>query len=84
MTERDNLVAALDAYIQAHIEKYISAKQLESAPITPETTVVEVKRSDVITALLRNSVDPTGMDNQQLADAMHTLDPSIKKYTVVD
>jgi hypothetical protein len=84
MTERDNLVAALDAYIQAHLEKYIQVKQPESAPITPETTVVEVKRSDVVAALLRNGIDPAGMDNQQLADAMHTLDPSIKKYTVVD
>ena len=43
MTERDNFLNALDAYlekyIQAHLEKYIPATQPEIAPVTPETTV---------------------------------------------
>ena len=82
MTERDNLVAALDAYIQAHLEKYILAKQPESAPVTPapatttdrySTKYDDASRKEIQDLLRSYHLSADGLTDAQLAAQMRGL-----------
>ena len=92
MTERDNFVAALDAYLKKQIEAHFEDRKTPETPTATSATTqepgdvsrVEMKRDEAIRVLTRFNVDTTGMNDSQLADAMHTLSPEINKYTIVD
>jgi len=94
MIERDNLIAALDAYLKKQIEAHFEGRTPAVTPAagtTPPVTKdlgdnsrVEIKRGEVIRVLTRFNVDPTGMNDSQLADAMYKLSPEVNRYTIVD